>query len=198
VLAPPIWGDETHRLAILSEASELNLYQHLQPPKVSDQFSAVQVRQPMQGCAMLLGAVTDASMRERIRKRLREYRAGALDGIGIAVNRTKSKFSGPGRTNSHDWYRAINKDNEAGFAEYMDQSVKFIRQVAPGSAAEYVDELYDGGQKLKREIMAKTDHVAASGNAIAIQLRNELEAALDELIERKVEDFEIGFVEGKI
>jgi hypothetical protein len=46
--------------------------------------------------------------------------------------------------------------------------------------------------------MAKTDHVAASGNAIAIQLRNELEAALDELIERKVEDFEIGFVEGKI
>jgi hypothetical protein len=111
VLAPPIWGDETHRLAILSEASELNLYQHLQPPKVSDQFSAVQVRQPMQGCAMLLGAVTDASMRERIRKRLREYRAGALDGIEIAVNRTKSKFSGPGRTNSHDWYRAIGSLN---------------------------------------------------------------------------------------
>ena len=128
-------------------------------------------------------------MRERIRKQLREYRVAALDGIGIAVSRTKSKFGGPGRTNSHDWYRAINKDNEAGFAEYMDQSAKFIRQVAPGSAAEYVDELYDCGQNLKREIMAKTEHVAASGNSIAVQLRTELEAALDKLIERKVEDF---------
>ena len=71
----------------------------------------------------------------------------------------------------------------------MDQSAKFIRQVAPGSSSEYVDELYDGGQKLKREIMAKTDHVAASGDSIAVQLRTELEAALDRLIERKVEDF---------
>ena len=128
-------------------------------------------------------------MRERIRKRLREYRAEALDGIGIAVNRTKSKFSGAGRTNSHGYYRAINEDKEAGFVKYMDQSAKFIRQVAPGSSAEYVDELYDGGQKLKREIMAQTDHVAASENSIAVQLRTELEAALDKLIERKVEDF---------
>ena len=128
-------------------------------------------------------------MRERIRKRLREYRAEALDGIMVAVNRTKSNSSGASRTNSHELYQAINKDNEAGLAKYMDQSAKFIRQVAPGSAAEYVDELYDGGQKLKREIMAKTDHVAASGNSVAVQLRTELEAALDKLIERKIEDF---------
>jgi hypothetical protein len=128
-------------------------------------------------------------MRERIRKRLKEYRAEALQSIGIAVDRTRSQLSSKGRTNSDAWYRAINKDNEAGFKKYMDQSAKFIRQIAPGSSAEYVDELYDGGQKLKREIMAKTDHVAASGNSIAVQLRTELEAALDKLIERKVEDF---------
>jgi hypothetical protein len=128
-------------------------------------------------------------MRERIRKRLREYRSEALDGIMVAVNRTRSELRGNGRANGHEWYRAINKDNEAGLAKYMDQSAKFIRQVAPGSAAEYVDELYDGGQKLKQEIMAKTEHIAASGNSVAVQLRTELEAALDKLIERKVEDF---------
>ena len=131
-------------------------------------------------------------MRERIRKQLKEYRAEALQSIGIAVNRTRSQLSSKGRTNSHAWYRAINKDNEAGFKKYMDQSAKFIRQMAPGSSAEYVDELWDGGQKLKREIMAKTDHVAASENSIAVQLRTELEAVLDQLIERKVEDFELG------
>jgi len=128
-------------------------------------------------------------MRERIRKRLREYRAEALDGIMVAVNRTRSELRGNGRTNGHEWYQAINKDNEAGLAKYMDQSAKFIRQIAPGSSGEYVDELYDGGQKLKQEIMAKTDHVAAPGNSIAVQLRTELEATLDKLIERKVEDF---------
>jgi hypothetical protein len=130
-------------------------------------------------------------MRERIRKRLREYRAEALDGIGIAVNRTRSELSSKGRTNGHEWYQAINKDNEAGLAKYMDQSAKFIRQVAPGSSAEYVDELYDGGQKLKQEIMAKMDreNSMTPGNSIAVQLRNDLDATLDKLIERKVEDF---------
>jgi hypothetical protein len=128
-------------------------------------------------------------MRERIRKQLKEYRAEALQSIGYAVNRTRSELRDKGQTNSHEWHQAINKDNEAGFKKYMDQSAKFIRQVAPGSAAEYVDELYDGGQKLKREIMAKTDHVAVSGNSIAVKLRAELEVALDKLIERKVEYF---------
>ena len=64
-----------------------------------------------------------------------------------------------------------------------------VRQAAPGSSAEYMDELWDAGQKLKQEIMAKTDYVGASGNSIAAQLRTELEAVLDQLIERKVEDF---------
>jgi hypothetical protein len=67
-------------------------------------------------------------MRERIRKRLREYRADAIQSIGDVVNRTKSELSGSGRTDSHAWYRAIDKDNEAGFAKYMDQSANFIRQ----------------------------------------------------------------------
>ena len=68
-------------------------------------------------------------MRERIRKRLREYRADAIQSIGVAVNRTRSELRDKGRTNGHEWYQAINKDNEAGLAKYMDQSAKSIRQV---------------------------------------------------------------------
>jgi hypothetical protein len=138
-------------------------------------------------------------MRERIRARLREYRTRALLSIVAAVNKTKSEFSGAGRLNSHGYYRSINENNEAGFATYMDQSANFIRQAAPGSSAEYVDELWDGGQTLKQEIMTKMDrdYSMTPGNSIAVQLRNDLHATLDKLIERKVEDFEIGFVEGK-
>src|SRR5262245_51816896 len=108
------------------------------------------------------------AMRERIRKRLREYRAEALERIGIAINTTKRKASKAGHLNSNGTYLAINKDNETGVAEYMDRSANFIRHVAPGSAAEYVDELYDGGQKLKQEIMQKTDHVTASWNCVEV------------------------------
>jgi hypothetical protein len=116
-----------------------------------------------------------------------------------AVNKTKSKFSGAGRLNSHGYYRSINENNEAGFAQYMDRSAKFIRQAAPGSSAEYVDELWDGGHKLKQEIMAKMDreNSMTPGNSIAVQLRNDLDATLDKLIERKVEDFELGIMEGR-
>lgn len=84
-------------------------------------------------------------------------------------------------------FLAINRDNETGFAKYMDQSANFIRHVAPGSWAEYADELRDGGTKLKQEIMAKVKH----------ELRGQLEPVLDKLIKRKVEDFELGYVEGK-
>src|SRR5262249_48726729 len=97
-------------------------------------------------------------MRDRIRARLRQYRTRALLSIVAAVNKTKSKFGAePVRLNSHGYYRSINENNEAGFAQYMDGSAEFIRQVAPGSSAEYVDELWDGGHKLKQEIMAKMD-----------------------------------------
>src|SRR5262245_5089151 len=60
--------------------------------------------------------------------------------------------------------------------------------MAPGSSAGYVDEVWDGWQNLNEEIISKTDHVTASENSIAVQLRTELEAVLDQLIERKVED----------
>jgi hypothetical protein len=141
-------------------------------------------------------------MRNTIRKRLTEYRTEALERIGIAVNETKSKFSGSSRTNSHGYYQSINENKEAGFAEYMDQSADFIRHVAPGSWAEYADELRDGGDKLKQEIMAKVDHEnhlagAIPGNSTRVQLRNELDVALDRLIKRKVEDFQLNFVRGK-
>jgi hypothetical protein len=83
-------------------------------------------------------------------------------------------------------YLAINTDNETGFVEYMDQSASFIRQVAPGSWAEYADELRDGGHRLKQEIMARVEH----------ELRGQLDPALDKIIKRKVEDFEWN-IEGK-
>jgi len=134
-------------------------------------------------------------MRDRIRARLRQYRTRALLSIVAAVNKTKSKFGAePVRLNSHGYYRSINENNEAGFAQYMDRSAKFIRQVAPGSSAEYVDELWDGGHKLKQEIMAKMDreNSMTPGNSTRVQLRNDLEAALDSLIERKVEELKSG------
>jgi hypothetical protein len=84
-------------------------------------------------------------------------------------------------------YLAINKDNEVGFAEYMDRSAAFIRHVAPGSWAEYAEELREAGNKLKQEIMANTNH----------ELKNQLHEPLDKLIKRKVEDFELGYMEGR-
>ena len=127
-------------------------------------------------------------MRDRIRERLTEYRSEALGSgsIAIAENKTKSTFGQHGVVSSR-MYLAINKDNETGFAKYMDRSGSFIRHVAPGSWAEYADELRDGGTKLKQEIMAKVKH----------ELRGQLDPALDKLIKRKVEDFELGYVEGK-
>jgi hypothetical protein len=143
-----------------------------------------------------------ADMRDRIRQRLTEHRTEALERIESAVNKTKSEFSGAGRLNSHGYYRSINENNKAGFEEYMDRSVNFIRHVAPGSLAEYANELRDGGNMLKQEIMAKMDRenfmtAALPGNSTRVQLRNDLEAALDSLIERKLQDFEIGFVQGR-
>jgi hypothetical protein len=126
-------------------------------------------------------------MRDRIRKRLTEYRAEALHKIAVAVTRRRSEASGTGTLHGSRINIFINEDTKIGFAEYMDQSVKFIRRAAPGSSAEYVDELWDGGHKLKQEIMANTKS----------EFRGQLSEALEKLIERKVEDFELGYVEGK-
>jgi hypothetical protein len=84
---------------------------------------------------------------------------------------------------------AINNDNKTGCAEYMDQSAKFIRHVAGSSWAEYADELRDAANELKQEIIAR---ISDAGKRI-----ENLEAALDKLIERRLEDFELNFVEGK-
>src|SRR5262245_39146982 len=132
-------------------------------------------------------------MRERIGQQLTQYRAEALERIGDVVNRTKSKASETGRANSPAYYRAINEDNKAGLAGYMDRSVQYICQVAPGSGAEYADELRDGGNKLKQDIMSKiADDLAGSS-----QFRAELRSALDKLIKHKVEDFEFDMMEPK-
>jgi hypothetical protein len=141
-------------------------------------------------------------MRDLIKKRLTECRSEALHSIEIAVNKTKSIFSGAGRSNSHGYYQSINENNEAGFAQYMDQSANFIRHVARGSEAQYAGELRDAGNEVKQEIMAKLDREnsmagALPGHSTRVQLRNDLEAALDGLIKRKLEDFEIGYMEGE-
>jgi hypothetical protein len=126
-------------------------------------------------------------MRERIRTRLTEYRGEALERIAIAESRTKATHAMRGTLTSSMCDLAINRDNEVGFSEYMDQSADFIRQVAPGSRAEYADELRDGANKLKQEIMAKVKH----------GLRGQLDPALDKIIKRKVENFEFGVIEGR-
>jgi hypothetical protein len=131
-------------------------------------------------------------MRDQIRQHLTEYRAEAIQRIGDVVNRTKSKASETGRANSPAYYRAINEDNKAAFAEYMDGSADYICQVAPGTV-EYADELRDAGNKLKQEIMAKIDHDVAGSS----QIRAELRSALDKLIKHKVEDFEFDMMEAK-
>jgi hypothetical protein len=87
-------------------------------------------------------------------------------------------------------------------AEYMNECTRFIRHVAPGSWPDYADELRDGGNKLKQDIMGKMDRENSMAAAIPqhstrVQLRNDLDAALDQLIKRKVEDFEWGYMEGK-
>jgi hypothetical protein len=126
-------------------------------------------------------------MRDRIKERLTEYRTEALESIASAESRTKSTHAGRGTLNSSMLHHDINEVNKTGFAEYMDRSVNFIRQVAPGSWAEYADELRDGGNTLKQEIMAKPSDE---------NFKAHLDVALDKIIKRKVEDFE-WHIEGK-
>jgi hypothetical protein len=52
---------------------------------------------------------------------------------------------------------------------------------------EYAEELRDGANKLKQEIIAKVKH----------GLRGQLDPALDKIIKRKVENFEFGVIEGR-
>jgi hypothetical protein len=130
-------------------------------------------------------------MRDLIRKRLAEYRAEALGSIAIAKNGTKLAYAGRGTLTSSMCYLAVNKDNETGLAEYMDRSIHFIRHVASSSWAEYSDELRDAGRELKQEIMEEMAHDPSG------QLRGQLEPTLDKIINRKVEDFGLGYTEGK-
>jgi hypothetical protein len=130
-------------------------------------------------------------MRDRIRERLTEYRTETMESIGIAIAKTTREASRDGRLNSGGFYLMVNEDNKVGFEQYMEQSADFIRQTAPGSWAEYADELRDGANKLKQEIMDRENSRAASLHEPArVKLRNDLDAALDKLIKRKVEDFE--------
>jgi hypothetical protein len=104
--------------------------------------------------------------------------------------------------NSERLYLFINEHNKTGFAQYLDRSANFIRYVAGLLASQYADELRDAANDLKYEIMAKMDRDnfkewALPGNPERYQQRNELEPALDKLIECKLEDFRLGLIEGK-
>src|SRR5262245_44470557 len=141
-------------------------------------------------------------MRNLIRKRLTEYRIDTLDNISVAVNNTKANFAKHGALNGDRLYLFIDEHNKTGFAQYIDRSANFIRYVAGFSASQYADELRNAANDLKYEIMAKMDRDnfmewALPGNPERYQLRNELEPALGKLIERKFEDFRLGFIEGK-
>src|SRR5262245_21367972 len=127
-------------------------------------------------------------MRDRIRKRLTEDRSDALERIAAAEAKTKSIHAGRGTSISSMCDRGISEDNKTGVAQYLDQSADFIRHVASGSAAEYADELRDAANRLKQEIMART------GNE---NVKAQLDEALDKIINRKVEDFELGYTPGK-
>jgi len=139
-------------------------------------------------CAMLR-AHWHISMRDRIRERLTEYRAEALESIAGAENRTKADAAMRGILRSSMCYLRLNEDNKTGFAQYIDQSANFIRQLAAGSSSEYADELREAANKLKQDIIAKMDRQNLMQGA-GVQLRNDLEAALNKLIKRKLEDFE--------
>src|SRR5262245_32740045 len=115
---------------------------------------------------------------------------------------TQKQTSPNGALNSDRLYLFINEHNKTGFAQYIDRSANFIRYVAGLSASQYADELRDAAKDLKYEIMAKMDRDnfmewALPGNPERYQLRNELEPALDKLLERKLDDFRLGFIEGK-
>ena len=127
-------------------------------------------------------------MRDLIRKRLTEDRAEALNSIAAAEAKTKSIHAGRGTSISSMCDQGISEDNKTGVEQYMDQSADFIRHVASGSAAEYADELRDGANRLKQEIMART------GNR---NVKAQLDEALDKIINRKVENFELGYTPGK-
>jgi hypothetical protein len=131
-------------------------------------------------------------MRDRIRKRLTEDRSDALERIAAAEQKTYGAFSERGTTHSSMFHRAINEDNKTGLADYMDRSVYFIRQVAGSSALQYADELRDAATRLKQEIVARPK----LGILVGVG-HGDLEAKLDRVIERKLEDFELNFIEGK-
>jgi hypothetical protein len=143
-------------------------------------------------------------MRDRIRKRLTEYQAEALDSITVAVSKTKAIAARDGISGA--MYLSICEHNKTAFATYLDNSASFIHHVAGPSALEYADELRDAANELKHEIIVKLDRDNFTGDSVFItpalqsiryQLRNDLEAALGKLVERKLEDFELGIIGGK-
>jgi hypothetical protein len=139
-------------------------------------------------------------MRDKIRDRLTEYRTEAMEAIGAAEARTRADFAQRGILSSSMFQQAINRDNEAGFAEYMDRSAKFIRDVARGSWAEFADELRDGGTSLKQDIMIEVGNRISQAAIPGINTQHfkaQLDQALDKIFKRKVEDFEFGITKGK-
>ena len=140
-------------------------------------------------------------MRGLIAKRLTEDRADRLEKIEIAKNKTKSEAILTGAMGSGRMYIYINENIKHGLGDYIDQCAKFIYQVTSSTFPEYANDLLNAANKLKEEALAKLDHEIAitsafPGNSDRVVLRHQLGPALDKIIERKLEDFKLGIIEG--
>ena len=141
-------------------------------------------------------------MRDRIVKRLAEERTDALESIAIAVSKTTDKARTNGALGNSRLYLSIDEDHKTGVATYIDQCARFIHQVAGSSFLNYQKELCDELNELKRQLMDKMERqhrvkTAFPGNSSRAEQRKRLGPALDNIIKRKLEDFQLGIIEGQ-
>lgn len=141
-------------------------------------------------------------MKELIAKRLAEDRAEQLDRVEIAKSGVKSKAASHGALNGSRRYLSINEVTKSGLGDYLDQSAKFIRQVAGVRSLEYAIELRDAGNKFKEEALTRFDREmtmtrAFPGHSERVAFRKQLVQAMDKIVARKVEDFQLGIIEGE-
>jgi len=143
----------------------------------------------------------DRHKKELIVTRLMEDREAAVQEVEIAKNKTKSEAAKHGALNGSRVQIYINEDIKHGLAAYLDRSAKFITHVAGPSHNLYANELREAASALKQDVLGKLDHeskmeMAFPGSAERATFRRILELDLDKIIKRKLEDFELAFVEG--
>ena len=139
--------------------------------------------------------------KELITKRLAENRTDRWEQIEIAKANTKAEAALRGATGNSRVSLIINDNIKAGLREYLDELAKFIHHAGGSSFLEYAPELLDEANKLKEQALATLDRAntlarAIPGNSERVASRKQLEAELDRIIAHKVEDFQLGIIEG--